>query len=215
MYLETSLRRRRSAVADVMPDRSPDEEIIGRIAAGDVNAFEILVGRYRRLVFGIVSRHLPPEEVEEIANEAFLRAYQSLGTFSGSGPFKAWLARIAVCCCYDFWREKHRRREVPFGALGDEHAEWLDSILAAGSREAFEREVAGREAAEVLDYALARLSPENRMVVTLVHLEGLSVKEAARLLGWSVVGVKVRAHRSRKELRKIIEGLPGMRRERS
>lgn len=190
-----------------MPDRDPDRDVIDRIAAGDVDAFEDLVGRYRALVFGIVARHLPREEVEEVAHEVFVRAYQSLGTFSGSGPFKSWLARIAVRCCYDFWRERHRRREVFFSALGKEHEEWLDSILATESREAFEREVSRREAAEVLNHALARLSPEDRMVVTMVHLEGLPVKEAARLLGWSVVGVKVRAYRSRKEMRKIIEEL--------
>ena len=197
-----------------MPDRNADAEIIERITAGDVNAFETLVGRYRSLVFAIVARHVPQEEVEETAQEAFLRAFQSLGAFSGSGSFKSWLAKIAVRSCYDFWRERHRRREVPLGILGEEHAEWLDSVLAAESREAFERDVSRKEAAEVLNYALAKLSPENRMVVTMVHLEGLPVREAARLLGWSVVGVKVRAHRSRKELRRIIDGLPGKRRVR-
>lgn len=202
-------------MTDVMPDQTPDKDIIERVTAGEVNAFEMLIERYRSFVFGIVSKHLPSRSVEEIAHDAFVRAFQSLSTFSGTGPFKYWLAKIAVRCCYDYWRDRHRRNEISLSVLGEEHEQWLDSVLAVESREAFEREVSGREAAEVLNWAMAKLSAEDRMVVTMVHLEGLSVKEAARLLGWSVVGVKVRAHRSRKELRKIIGGLLGNRAEES
>jgi RNA polymerase sigma-70 factor (ECF subfamily) len=64
-----------------------------------------------------------------------------------------------------------------------------------------------RETRDLLQKALAHLSPENRMVVTLVHLEGYSVREAAELLGWTVVNVKVRAHRARQQLRNILEPL--------
>ena len=64
-----------------------------------------------------------------------------------------------------------------------------------------------RETTHLLQWALARLSPENRMVVTLVHLEGYSIREAAELLGWSMVNVKVRAHRARRQLRDILEQL--------
>lgn len=198
-----------------MPDQTPDKDIIERIAGGDVNAFETLVSRYRSFVFAIVSKHLPAGSVEETAHDAFVRAYQSLPGYNGNGPFKYWLAKIAVRCCYDYWRDFHRRKELLLGSLGEEHEQWLDSVLAAESREAFEREASSREAAELLRLAMAGLSAEDRMVITMVHLEGLSVKETARLLGWSVVGVKVRAHRSRKQLRKIIVELLEKRQERS
>ena len=81
----------------------------------------------------------------------------------------------------------------------------MDNLLADQSNEIFKREAAATEAREVLDHALGRLSAEDRLVVTLVHLEGLPVKEAAVLLGWSTITVKVRAHRSRKKLRRIIQ----------
>lgn len=174
---------------------------------GDVNAFEALVERYRKQVFGIVARRIPYDRVEEVAHDAFVRAYESLPSFRGNSPFGNWLSKIVARSCYDFWREQYKRKEVLSSSLGEDQEEWLDSVLAVQSSEAFEREAAAREAAEVLNYALAKLSAEDRTVLTMVHLEGLSVRETADLLGWSVVRVKVRAHRSRNQLRKVVAGL--------
>lgn len=184
-----------------------DEEIIGRVLEGDVNAFEVLVERYRSLVFAIVLKHVPAEQAEETAQDAFVEAFRSLGTFSARAPFRYWLSRITARCCYNFWRERKGNLETPVSTLSEDSGRWMDDVLGADSREAFERETEKREAAEILRIALAGLSAEDRMVVTLVHLEGLPVKEAAALLGWSVVSVKVRAHRSRRKLREIVSKL--------
>jgi len=193
-------------VMERMDEEPQDSEIISRVIRGDVNAFELLVGRYRALVFSIVLKHVPAEKAEDVAQDAFLEAFRSLSSFAEKSPFLHWLARITVRCCYDFWRG-HRHREIPVSSLSEDSEEWLDQVLAARSREVFEREASRREASEVLAYALGKLSPEDRMVLTLVHLDGHPVKEAAELLGWSVVSVKVRAHRSRQKLRKIISNL--------
>ena len=77
-------------------------------------------------------------------------------------------------------------------------------MLATQSEDRFYNLVRRREATEVLEWALGQLSPENRAVLTLVHLDGHSVREAAQLLGWSVVNVKVRAHRARQMLRTLL-----------
>jgi len=186
-------------------DREPqDAAIIRQVVEGDVNAFEVLLDRYGSLVFSVASKHVPRDLVEEVAQDAFLAIFRSLHTFSHKGPFSHWVATIAVRCCYDFWRHHGPRREIPFSSLSEDPDNWMDAVLAASSREAFEREAARRDAAEVLEYALAGLSAEDRMVLTLVHLEGRSVREAAQLLGWSQVSVRVRAHRSRQKLRKTI-----------
>ncbi|MCE5241569.1 MAG: sigma-70 family RNA polymerase sigma factor [Syntrophobacteraceae bacterium] len=185
----------------------PDSEIVRRVTGGEVNAFELLVERYRPLVFGIVYRHAPREAADEIAHEVFVRAFQSLKTYSGESPFGHWLARIASRCCFDYFRERHRRFEVPLSRITDEHQKWLDDVLEADSRDAFERAVESSEAKEVLQYALDRLSPADRMVLGLVYLDGMSTAEAADMLGWSRVGVRVRAHRARGLMKKIISGL--------
>ena len=172
--------------------------------AGQVNAFEVLLQRYRSLVFGIVIKHVPPENTEEVAQDVFVRAYQSLPGYAAKSSFSRWLTTLAVRSCYDFWRSRKRNREIPLSALTEEHQKWLDDVLAPQSQEAFGAQTERREAEEVLRYALNKLSAEDRMVLSLVHLEGLSVKETARVLDWGVLKTKVRAHRARREMRRII-----------
>ena len=186
-------------------DGPPDEEIIRRVLAGEVDLFVELITRYQHHVSRIVAGHVGRDMVEEVAHDAFVRAYTSLATFSFRVPFEHWLARIALRSCYDAWRTAASRREVPLGGLGEEQQQWADRLLAEESSERFDDLVRQRETAELLHAALAQLSPENRMVVTLVHLEGHSVQEAAKLLGWTSINVKVRAHRARQQLRKILE----------
>ncbi len=184
-----------------------DFEIIARIMGGDVNAFELLVERYRPLIFGIVMKHVPYDRVEDVAQESFLEIFRSLGSYAAKSPFSHWLSKITVRCCYDFWRQHRNNPEQVLSSLTEDSQQWVDTMLAGRSRDAFEREASGREAREILNHAMARLSAEDRMVLTLVHLDGRSVREASDLLGWSQISVKVRAHRSRGKLRKVISGL--------
>ncbi len=182
-----------------------DEEIIRRVLAGDVDLFVELITRYQQHVGRIVAGHVRRDMVEEVSHDVFVRAYTSLPTYSRRTPFSHWLARIALRSCYDAWRSV-ARKELPLSSLGDEHQQWAERLLATESQERFEELVRHQETTELLHGALGQLSPENRMVITLVHLEGHSVREAAERLGWSVINVKVRAHRARQQLRKILEG---------
>ena len=186
----------------------PDEEVIRRVVAGEVDLFEELLLRYQEHVGRIVAGHVPQEMVEEVAHDVFVRAYTSLPTYSFRTPFSHWLSTIAVRSCYDVWRSVSARKEVPLSGpreTVEEQQEWTEHLLAAESRDRFDTMVRQRDASNLLQRALAQLSPENRMVVNLVHLEGHSVREAAELLGWTVVNVKVRAHRARQQLRKILD----------
>jgi RNA polymerase sigma-70 factor (ECF subfamily) len=183
---------------------SSDAEIIGEVLAGNVNAFEALLERYECYVSGIATRHVPRESVREVAHDTFLRAYQSLKTFKGEKPFKHWLSKIAVRCCYDFWRAHYRNRERPISAISDEGRDWVAGVLSEASMESFTEHSSRSEAITLLHWALDRLSAEDRTVLTLTWLEGYSVREAAERLGWSVPNVKVRSFRARKKLRKVL-----------
>ncbi len=188
-----------------------DDEIIRRVLGGEVNAFELLLVRYNSFVRALVSRHVPGDRIAEVAQDVFISAYRTLSGFTGRGGFKQWLARIAVRRCCDFWRERGRQRETPFSQLTEEHMNWLEGVSTSGDTEADDRALARLEATEILEHALSRLSAEDRTALTLVYLEGMPPKEAADLLGWSHVLLRVRVHRAKSALRKIISGLLEMR----
>ncbi len=181
-----------------------DQTVVAQVLAGDVNAFERLFTRYRGHVTGIVRRHVPGDRVAENVQDAFVRAFQSLAGWKAKSSFRRWLATIAVRTCYDFWRRQYRHREIPLSRLSEAHREWLENSLADRSRDDWEALGQQREAREILAWALDRLSPKDRMVLELVYLEGLAVKEAAGLLGWSAANVKVRAHRARKKINRLL-----------
>lgn len=180
-----------------------DNEVLRCIRQGEVDRFAELITRYQDYVTRIVVRRVPADRVDEIAHEVLVRAYVGLPQFSGSVSFDHWLAGIAVRTCYDFWRAR-KREDLQVSTLTSAHQQWMDRVLAAQSDDQCREQARQREATEVLEWALARLSPENRAVLTLVHLDGHSVREAAELLGWTTINVKVRAHRARHAVRKIL-----------
>ncbi|MRR14432.1 RNA polymerase sigma factor [archaeon] len=182
---------------------SEDSGYIERIINGEKDAFSHIIKKYKMYVFKIINRHVPYADAEEVAHEAFIRIYESLAQFRGPQGFRQWMAAIATRTCYDYWRRAYRSKEVPMGSLSDEHREWLER---AASEQVSGEDIARQaEAREVLEYALSRLSAEDRMVLELIYGEGLSVREAAGLLGWSMANVKIRAFRSRKKLHKLLK----------
>jgi RNA polymerase sigma-70 factor, ECF subfamily len=189
--------------------RSSDEEIVRQVLGGNVNAFESVILRHRVLVLTIVKKHVPEDAVEETAQEAFVRAYQALPTFKGTGAFSQWLSSIVVRTCYDYWRKAYRSREIPISVLTDKHSQWLEEVISQRPEEVSEEQEPRMEAREVLNWALGKLSAGDRMVLELVYLEELSVREAAELLGWSTANVKVRSFRARMKLEKILDKVKG------
>jgi RNA polymerase sigma-70 factor (ECF subfamily) len=184
--------------------RSSDAEIVRQVLDGNVNAFEFVILRHRGLVLSIVKKHVPEEAIEETAQEAFVRVYQSLPTFKGTGNFSQWLSSIALRSCYDYWRKAYRSREIPISALTDKHSQWLEEVISQRPEEALDEREHQMEAREILNWALGKLSAGDRMVLELVYLEGLSVQETAELLGWSKANVKVRSFRARMKLEKLL-----------
>ncbi|WP_428563279.1 MAG: RNA polymerase sigma factor [Solidesulfovibrio sp. DCME] len=186
-----------------------DARILVDIRGGDVDAYARLMTKYQGRVAGIVSGHAPRERVTELTHEVFVRAYRSLPGYRGDSPFGHWLAKVAVRTCHDFWRAEYRRRERPESELSDECRAFAEEAAALETSEAAEEAASRREARELLAWAMDKLSPTDRMVVTLTHLEERPVAEAAEMLGISVPNVKVRAFRARRKLRELLGDVIG------
>lgn len=179
-----------------------DAELIAAVLKGDTASFEPLVKRYQPRVFGTARRYARREsEIEDIVQEVFLKAFQKLASYRAEAPFEHWLMRLAVRTCYDFLRRHQRNREMNFTDMTEAETDWLERFNA-NPADTSERAAAARE---LVGRVLAQLSPDARLVITLLELEDRSVKEIAQLTGWSVPLVKVRAFRARAQMRKCLE----------
>ena len=178
-----------------------EPELIAAVRKGDAASFEPLVRRYSPRVFATARRYARREsEVANIVQEVWLKAFQKLKGFRGEAPFEHWLMRLAVRTCYDFLRAHQRNRETSFSELSEPESDWLERFVS-------QPDTAGEDAAaarQLVQRLLEQLSPPARLVITLLEIEERSVKEIARLTGWSVPLVKVRAFRARAEMRKLL-----------
>ena len=181
-----------------------DADIINSVLDGNVNAFETIVHRYRGLVLSIVARHVPPGQIEELAHEAFIRAFQSLKKIKDVEKFKNWLSTVTIRTCYDYLRIRYRSREIRISELSERQQNWLEKTISDHSEETWAKKGRQKEASDLLDWLLGKLNAAERMVLELVYLDGYSVKHTSELLGWSRANVKVRAFRARKKLQKLI-----------
>jgi len=174
------------------PPATPVEDSEARLVRasleGDEDPFGALVRAQQVRVFHLLGRFFRrPEEVEEAAQETFLRAWTKLATYRAQAPFEHWLTRICMRTAYD----RLRRRGLETVSLGD-GAEPGAAAPDPDARLEVER-------------LLSRLAPADRFLLTLLEGEGWSVAEIAARLGWTPVNVKVRAHRARRRLRKVLE----------
>jgi RNA polymerase sigma-70 factor (ECF subfamily) len=182
-----------------------DESLVEAVRGGDDSAFEQIFERHRRRIARMVGRFFNrPERVEEILQEVFTKVYFALGAYSAErgSSFGAWLSRVAINLCYDELRRARRRPETSISGITGDEIVWLNAQLSldAAGPDA-ESAVVSRDLANKL---LARLSADDRIVLTLLDAEELSVAEIAVIMGWKVSKVKVRAHRARQSLRRVL-----------
>jgi RNA polymerase sigma-70 factor, ECF subfamily len=170
-----------------------DQNDIAACLGGDDDAFARLIARHERPVARLMWRFSrDPRQAEELVQDVFVEAYRSLHTYRADAPFLHWLRRIATRVGYRFWRKRDREKAAPLEALAQ-------TVAAPG--EALDPAVAGR----VLNALLARLAPQDRLVLTLAYLEDCSMKEIAEQTGSTEDAVKMRAYRARNLLRQIAE----------
>lgn len=181
---------------DSTANEPSDESLIRATLAGDDAAFAGLVGRYKRRVFGLAARFARDrDDLDDICQEVFIKVYENLSAFRNDAPFEHWLTKIAVRTCHDALRS--RRHDKDHTRIDKWALEVRDSAGEARSEASLAR--------ELLKFALSRLTPDERLVITLLELEEFSVREAAAATGWSETNVKVRAHRARQALKRIVE----------
>ena len=181
-----------------------DDVLVAAAATGDEGAFEQLFERHRRQVARVAGRFFQQrEQIEEIIQDSFTKAYFALHSYHGThaASFKAWLAQIAINCCYDHLRRVRRRPEQGFGDIEESEAQEFAAQMRSPPRDV-ERELISRDLAGKL---LSRLSADDRLVLTLLDMEGFSVAEIAEVTKWSISKVKVRAHRARANLRRVLQ----------
>ena len=184
-------------------EQQTDDVLVAGVNAGDELAFEELFKRYRRHVAYIASRFFPHrEQIEEIIQDTFTKAYFALNSYHGTHEksFKAWLTQIAVNSSYDELRRARRRPEQTLSDINDTENHEIALQLRSAAKD-IESALVSRDLAVKL---LARLSAEDRLVLTLLDVEGFSVVEIAEMTNWSVSKVKVRAHRARAHLRRVL-----------
>jgi RNA polymerase sigma-70 factor (ECF subfamily) len=181
---------------------SDDAELLQRIRKGAQDEFAELVRRHQSHVFAILYRYeRDHHRLEDLAQETFLKAWRSLEQFDGRAPFQHWLSKIAVHAALDHLRKQKRsQHEIGFPELGEDALDWLHGDEKRSELDA-------SQAREILDAAMSRLSPEDKLVLTLLEIEDRSVKEISALTGWTSVTVRVRALRARARLKKALEGL--------
>jgi RNA polymerase sigma-70 factor (ECF subfamily) len=173
---------------------------IRRTQRGDGEAYAFLVERYQRRVFNLVYRMVGRrEEVEEIAQEVFVKAFLAASGYHFDASFATWLMRIAINHCYDRLRRRRASRLTYFSEMSAETEQAVvgSSESPAASGERLQLDLENRDLAGKL---LERAPPEDRVILTLKELEDLSVDEIADLLRLKPSTVKVRLHRARKRM---------------
>ena len=181
-----------------LPRLDPDVALVRQFrATANPAVFEILFRKYQTPVFNLVTRMVNGEEAYDLTQEVFYRALRSLASFKGDCKFRTWLYTIARNVCFNHLRESKVRAGLEGGSL-DEEPEAPGYVPEPADPVADVARIAEvRELQRVVDRVLAQLTPEQRLLITLRDLEGLSYEEVAEITDLSLVNVKSKLHRAR------------------
>lgn len=185
-----------------------DQALVERVQRGDKQAFGLLVSKYQRRVFRLLSRFIrDPAEVEDAAQEAFIKAYRALPNFRGDSAFYTWLYRIAINTAKNWLAtQRHRPISTTTETADGEEVELEPTLTDPTTPEST---LASRQVGEAIDRAMARLPEELATAVTLREIEGLSYEEIAEAMRCPVGTVRSRLFRAREaiaaELRPLLD----------
>jgi RNA polymerase sigma-70 factor (ECF subfamily) len=180
--------------------------LIKRAQGGDSAAFNEIVVAYRKRILGTITRLISrPEDVEDVAQEVFLRLYFSLDQLRTPEVFEPWLYRLTVNAAYDYLRKQRRRQEFRMSDLSEQQMVMADA-LAGGRAEFDEREA--KKTRETVDALLGAVSEADRILLMLKELEGLSLKELEKIYNINENALKVRLFRARQRVLKAFEAVP-------
>src|ERR1022692_2829491 len=177
-----------------------EQELVKRARQGDLSAYDDLVRRYQERIYAtlyhMTSNH---EDANDLAQEAFIKAFQALKTFKGGSSFYTWVYRIAVNKTINFLKQRKNRSQMSLNDL-DFNAEHDPDLVALVSEKTPRREAGLAELQEKLNEAMQTLSEAHRLVVTLHDVQGLSHEEIARIMDCNIGTVRSRLFYARQQL---------------
>ena len=180
-----------------------ETELIQRCQQGDTSAFESLVKKFERKVFGLIYQIVRSSaEVEDIAQEVFTKIYFSLPQFRLEASFEAWLYRITVNQCYDFLRKRKRTLQVTEADLSEEEIRTFE-LLGSVTQPPYPDVSKRLELRQTAERLLDQLSPRDRSLLILKEIEEFSIAELQEIFATSSSAIKLRLFRARNHLRKI------------
>lgn len=193
----------------MLPGNEADGQLVTRVQQGDKRAFEVLVLKYRHRIFSLVSRFVrDPDEVQDVVQEAFIKAYRAIGGFRGESAFYTWLYRIAANTAKNHLVTRARR--PPGADLEVEDAEQLDAAWALRDVEDPESLLMTEQLREAVEAAIRRLPEDLRTALMLREFEGLSYEEIAEVMACPVGTVRSRIFRAREAVdQEILPLMPG------
>lgn len=192
-----------------MSERDVDQQLVERAQRGEKHAFELLVAKYQRKLVRLISRIVrDPAEVEDVAQEAFIKAYRALPQFRGESAFYTWLYRIGVNTAKNFLVSQGRR--APTSTEKDaEEAETFDDADQLRDINTPESLLMSRQVAATVNAAMERLPEELRTAITLREVEGMSYDEIAEFMNSPIGTVRSRIFRAREAIAEELRPLLG------
>jgi RNA polymerase sigma-70 factor (ECF subfamily) len=190
-------------------DREIDQQLVERAQKGDKRAFELLVMKYQRKLGRLLSRMVrDAAEIDDITQEAFIKAYRALPQFRGESAFYTWLYRIAVNTAKNYLMAKGKR-EVATSDMVDEDGEGMEDVLMPHDIATPEAELQTKQIAKAVNETVDALPEELRTAITLREIEGLSYEEIAQMMDCPIGTVRSRIFRAREAIAEKIRPMLG------
>ncbi len=190
--------------AELAPD--VDQQLVERVQKGDKRAFDLLVLKYQHKIFAVISRFIRDHsEVQDVAQDAFIKAYKALPNFRGESAFYTWMYRIAINTAKNYLVARNRR--PPASDVEVDDAEFYSGNEAMHEMNTPERNLLRDELQAVIDQAFRDLPEDLRMAVSLREIDGLSYEEIAETMECPIGTVRSRIFRAREAIDKRIQPL--------